>query len=76
MDSADVMVTPEERASILLALTDIDLAKESGDGDKLNEAINRLNEATQTLAARLMDAAATKALRDKRMAEISASNLR
>jgi ABC-type transporter Mla subunit MlaD len=57
-------------------LTDIDLAKESGDGDKLNEAINRLNEATQTLAARLMDAAATKALRDKRMAEISASNLR
>jgi len=76
MDSADVMVTPEERASILLALTDIDLAKESGDGDKLNEAINRLNEATQTLAARLMDAAATQALRDKRMAEISASNLR
>ena len=76
MDSADVMVTPEERASILLALTDIDLAKESGDGDRLNEAINSLNEATQTLAARLMDAAATQALRDKRMAEISASNLR
>lgn len=76
MDSADVMVTPEERASILLALTAIDLAKESVDGDRLNEAINSLNEATQTLAARLMDAAATQALRDKRMAEISASNLR
>jgi hypothetical protein len=52
------------------------LAKESGDGDRLNEATNSLNEATQTLAARLMDAAATQALRDKRMAEISASNLR
>jgi len=39
-------------------------------------AINGLNEATQGLAGRMMDAAASQALRDKRMEEVKAASLR
>lgn len=76
MEKPESGVSPEERQAISNAVANIESAKASGNGDLLNEAINQLNEATQALAARLMDAAASQVLRDKRMEEVSAAELR
>ncbi|MCE2805623.1 MAG: Fe-S protein assembly chaperone HscA [Gemmataceae bacterium] len=76
MDSPEVMIESAEREAIEKALAEIDSAQASGNGDRLNMAINGLNEATQGLAGRMMDAAASQVLRDKRMEEVKAASLR
>jgi len=70
------MIESAERQAIEKALAEIDSAQASGNGDRLNMAINGLNEATQGLAGRMMDAAASQVLRDKRMEEVKAASLR
>ena len=76
MESPGVVMDPGERQAIENAMAEIEAARNSGNGDRLNSAINGLNEATQGLAGRLMDAAASQVLRDRRMEEVSAARLR
>ncbi|MFM8932390.1 MAG: Hsp70 family protein, partial [Gemmataceae bacterium] len=76
LESPEMVVEPGERQGIEKALEEIETAQASGNGDRLNDAINKLNEATQGLASRMMDAAASQVLRDRRMEEVTAARLR
>lgn len=76
LSNPEIQIPEKEKAEIEAALARIESNRISGNGDLLNEGINALTEATQALAARMMDAAASKVLRDKKMGEISSTHLR
>jgi Fe-S protein assembly chaperone HscA len=70
-----VVLAPEERRRIEAAQGRVREAIGGGNGDRLQEALDELNAATQGLATQLMNAAARAALKDRRMEEVNPNKL-
>src|SRR5262249_19903822 len=70
-----VVLAPEERQRIEAAQARARAAIQGGNGDRLQEALDELNAATQGLATQLMNAAARAALKDRKMEEVNPNKL-
>jgi Fe-S protein assembly chaperone HscA len=70
-----VVLAAEERQRIEAAQVRVREAIGGGNGDRLQEALDELNAATQGLATQLMNAAARAALKDRRMEEVNPNKL-
>ncbi len=70
-----VDLTPEQRTRIEEAAAAVRQAMTGTDGDRLQRALDELNQATLPLAEQLMNAVVKATLRDQRMADVKPGNL-
>ena len=70
-----VELSPEQRERIDAAIGAVGQAMAGSEGDRLQQALDELNQATLPLAEQLMNAVVKATLRDRQMAEVKPGNL-
>lgn len=75
LETSSIKIRDDEKKAINIALDRVENAQKYDNALAIELALSELNEATQELAGRLMDAAAEEILRDRRMSDISTIEL-
>jgi molecular chaperone HscA len=66
------LLSPSERASLEAGLASLDAARQAADHRALKAAVESLNRASESFAARRMDRSVARALAGRRLDEVSA----